>query len=469
MTALNDLQDQQRTGPFREIAEEGGRLGLEIVDVASHVEGLSRTFSGQAEAFKALLDTAGEILARDRDLGVAAVTAQSAVHSAAVELDGSRDTVVHALADICSLVETVQATSQRLTEIQSSIESVSRIAVDIAAIARHTNMLALNASVEAAHAGSYGAGFSVIAHAVKTLAGEARDAANRVDESLRVVASQAGGLAEDNRRGQQQAEDVGRGAQAIAQLIDFVSASMTGIGDHVGAISENARVIETRVQHFESKVEVLGEGVHAARGSLDGARDRLNGLMTVAERILQHSIAAGVETPDTPFTKLAVELAAAVERLFVQEVAAGRIAMPDLFDERYVPLDGSNPPQFVTRFTALTDRLLPALQEAALERLPGIVFAVAVDRNGYLPTHNRQFSHPQGADPVWNAAHCRNRRIFDDRVGLAAARNRKPFLLQCYRRDMGGDNFVLMKDVSAPVTLGDRHWGAVRIGCRLAS
>jgi hypothetical protein len=71
----------------------------------------------------------------------------------------------------------------------------------------------------------------------------------------------------------------------------------------------------------------------------------------------------------------------------------------------------------MTRFVALTDRLLPPIQEPVLELDPRIVFCAAVDRNGYLPTHNRKFSHPQSRDPVWNAANCRNRRIFDDRVG----------------------------------------------------
>jgi methyl-accepting chemotaxis protein len=67
---------------------------------------------------------------------------------------------------------------------------------------------------------------------------------------------------------------------------------------------------------------------------------------------------------------------------------------------------------------------------------------------------------------VWNAAHCRNRRIFDDRAGLAAARNRKPFILQTYRRDMGGGQFMTIKEVSAPILVRGRHWGAVRLNYR---
>ena len=88
-------------------------------------------------------------------------------------------------------------------------------------------------------------------------------------------------------------------------------------------------------------------------------------------------------------------------------------------------------------------------------------------RNGFLPTHNRKYSQPQGSDPVWNNANCRNRRIFDDRTGLAAARNRKPFLLQSYRRDMGGGQFLVMEDLSAPIMVRGRHCGAFRFGLKV--
>jgi methyl-accepting chemotaxis protein len=73
-------------------------------------------------------------------------------------------------------------------------------------------------------------------------------------------------------------------------------------------------------------------------------------------------------------------------------------------------------------------------------------------------------SQPQGDDPVWNAAHCRNRRIFGDRTGLTCGRNTEPFIVQTYRRDMGGGNFVMMKDASAPIWVNGRHWGGFRIG-----
>jgi hypothetical protein len=92
-----------------------------------------------------------------------------------------------------------------------------------------------------------------------------------------------------------------------------------------------------------------------------------------------------------------------------------------------------------------------------------LLFCVAWAKGGYLPTHNPNYRMLQGPDPEWNAANCRNRRIFDDRAVRKVAQNRKPFLLQAYRRNMGGGKFVLMKDLSSPIFVDGRLWGAGRM------
>jgi methyl-accepting chemotaxis protein len=63
----------------------------------------------------------------------------------------------------------------------------------------------------------------------------------------------------------------------------------------------------------------------------------------------------------------------------------------------------------------------------------------------------------------WNAANCRNRRIFDDKSGLLASRNQRPVLVQTYERTVDRRTKVLMKEFDVPVHIGERHWGAVRL------
>ena len=178
-------------------------------------------------------------------------------------------------------------------------------------------------------------------------------------------------------------------------------------------------------------------------------------------------VESGFETADAAFIDLARAKADEISELFGAAVRRGEISMGDLFDEAYREVPGSDPKQVVTRFTSFTDRVLPEVQEPVLGFDKRIAFCAAVDRNGYLPTHNAIYSQKQGSDPVWNAANCRNRRIFNDRTGLSAGRSTRPFLLQTYRRDMGGGQFALMKDCSAPITVNGRHWGGVRVAYKV--
>jgi len=89
------------------------------------------------------------------------------------------------------------------------------------------------------------------------------------------------------------------------------------------------------------------------------------------------------------------------------------------------------------------------------------------DRNGFNPVHNLRYSLPaRGGDLRWNLRYSRGRRIFDDKTGLGASRNLKPFLVQSYARDMG-DAIEIRMEFDAPLFLRGRHWGAVRMAYKL--
>ena len=124
--------------------------------------------------------------------------------------------------------------------------------------------------------------------------------------------------------------------------------------------------------------------------------------------------------------------------------------------------------QHRTRFLSAFEDLLPAIQEPLLAGDPRMVFCATVDRNGYLPVHNRKYSLPQRAgERAWNTANARNRRIFDDRAGLTAARNVRPYIIQAYPRDMGNGVTVMMQEIDAPIRVFGKHWGGFRTAYKL--
>jgi methyl-accepting chemotaxis protein len=175
-----------------------------------------------------------------------------------------------------------------------------------------------------------------------------------------------------------------------------------------------------------------------------------------------------IRDENTEFVTRAMEAGAALTGIFEDAVASGEISIEDMFDTDYVEIAGTNPLQHRTKILPWADRALPPFQEAFLARDPRMVFCVMIDRNGYLPVHNKIYSHPQRAgDVAWNTAHSRNRRIFNDPAGLAAGRNQRSYLIQSYARDMGNGKTVMMREIDVPVRVTGRHWGGFRTAYKL--
>jgi methyl-accepting chemotaxis protein len=148
-----------------------------------------------------------------------------------------------------------------------------------------------------------------------------------------------------------------------------------------------------------------------------------------------------------------------MERVLQEMLDSGRFKQEQLFDEHYVPIPTTDPQKYHTRYDGYLDDAIRALEDEFLKD-EQVVFAVLVDRNGYLPTHNSKFSQPLTGDKEKDKVGNRTKRLFNDPVGLAAARNQQEFLKQVYARDTGEQ----MWDLSAPVLVNGRHWGAFRIG-----
>ncbi len=198
-------------------------------------------------------------------------------------------------------------------------------------------------------------------------------------------------------------------------------------------------------------------GLHCAFTSVTPeARARIDGFVAV------------VEASYRPLILRAQETARQVEILIERAIADGSLSREAVFDTEYRPLPGTNPVQYGTAYLPVFERILPAVLEPVLASDGKMAFCLPIDRNGYIPVHNRIYSQPQRPDdPVWNAANARNKRIFDDRAGITAARSTRPFVVQAYARDMGGGKIVLMQEVDAPIRLQGRHWGGLRTAYRL--
>jgi len=146
--------------------------------------------------------------------------------------------------------------------------------------------------------------------------------------------------------------------------------------------------------------------------------------------------------------------------LFKSYIESGKLKESQLFDTFYIPIPKTYPQKYHTQYDMVTDEGLRKILDDCLEKDKKFIFVVAVDKNGYLPTHNSKYSQKLTGNTEIDIKINRTKRIFNDRTGLAAARNTEPYLLQSYNRDTGEK----MYDMSVPIFINNKHWGALRIG-----
>jgi methyl-accepting chemotaxis protein len=451
---------------IRELASRLGSLGVEVADVAGHIEDLATRVSGQAAQFEELHQSTETMVAGNREIDRAAREAQSAASTAGAEISESRALIGGAVEHIGRLTAAVGRIHERLESFGPVLQQITAVATAIEGIAKQTRLLSLNAGIEAARAGEAGRGFAVVAGEVKTLAEATRAATERITATVRSLAEQIDGLIAEGSAADQHAGEAGRGAQQVQGVVARAHGAFGTVSREIDSIARSAAGNLEACNATLAELGALAEGVQLSSTSLMQADKRVEGLLGLSEGLIELIARSGVETSDTPIIRLGIETAKRIGELFESAIARGEITETQLFDERYREVKGSNPKQYLTDYVEFTDRVLPAIQDPLQRADPRIIFCVAWARGGYLPTHNPNYRQPQGKDPVWNAAHCRNRRLFKDRAVQKVARNNRPFLLQTYRRDMGGGSFVLLKDLSAPIWVRGRHWGAFRIGYR---
>ena len=449
-----------------QLANEIGGLGVELADVAGNVQEVASRVSTQSERFGHLQTTAKAMVSANHDIAGASRSVQSATSAAVGEITQSRAVVETAVNHIAELIEAVGRIETRLGSVSSALSEVAKVSKAIEAIAKQTNLLALNATIEAARAGSAGRGFAVVANEVKSLAEATRQATNQIGETVRGLDGQVGNLIGESGEASVRAKNAGEGAAQIESIIARVQDGFTRVGNEIDGVTRAANANLGHCDQVIEELNNLGKGVDLSSTELKHADERVRRLLDISETLIAMIADSGVETSDGPLIRIVVATAKRISAAFESAIERGEIGFGQLMDENYREIPGTDPKQYLTDYVEFTDRILPPIQDPIQKSDSRIVFCVAWAKGGYLPTHNPNYRLPQGKDPVWNNANCRNRRLFNDRAVKKVAANTKPYLLQTYRRDMGGGNFVLMKDLSSPILIRGRHWGAFRMGFR---
>ena len=451
-----------------------GKVLFNSVEVSSGSKQLQtdarRVAAGSNEQRDAALATAsamGELTENMNQVSRnASETAGISETSSRLSSEGMR-IVASASAEMEQIAASVTQSAKVVCALGERSKAISGIVQTIREIADQTNLLALNAAIEAARAGEQGRGFAVVADEVRKLAERTAQATGEIGRmigeiqgetesaivSIEAGTGQARNGAELARQAARSLESINNGAretmdkvEAIASAVAEQSRTGQSIGDHVDRIREMAQTNNTVTSQTllaVDQVQCLAENLREISNVFK--------LGSAGEQAL---------ATHTKMPGIVSQAALGIGRLFEQAIDSGKIRIDDLFNDGYQPIPDTRPQKFKTRFDAFTDQAVPPLQENLLAQHPWLVYAICCDRNSYVPTHNRRFAQALTGNEKVDFVNNRSKRIFDDPVGKRCGAHEHPFLLQTYRRDTG----EVMHDISAPIYVKGRHWGGFRIG-----
>jgi len=447
-------------GLTRDLSYTTSHNALSAASVAFSVRQLASRIQSQLDAAEQIVSSADVMISTEQVTSQLSQQALTAASEARQSSDAGRSVLAESITRMHQLSKRAVGSRELIEALSQRSEEIQRVTLVIQSIASQTNLLALNAAIEAARAGEHGRGFAVVADEVRGLAGRTASATEEVGQMVADIQQRTGQVVEQIRQLSSDLDDGVEQVEHTGQHLENIARLAAGVETQVGQIASGAQTNQEQLSSLFTAVEQMRSDLAISDEQTQQLAKSAVQMEGQAETISQRLAEVGLDDYHQRVYDLAREGARQIAVQFEMDIEQNRISVEDLFDRSYQLIPKTSPSKFQTRFDRYTDQVLPPIQEPLLPRHEGLVFAIACTPQGYVPTHNKIFSLPLTGDIKLDTAQNRTKRKFDDRTGIRCGSHQQPVLLQTYTRDTG----ELMHDLSVPIMVKGRHWGGLRLG-----
>jgi methyl-accepting chemotaxis protein len=273
LMALSDMQGGLKN-TLVEIANASDQLASAAEELSAVTDESSRGLTRQNDEIQQAATAVNQMTAAVDEVASNAVSTSEASRQATAEAEDGRQQVEQAVSGMSSMVVEINDSTQSVADLANQVREIGKVIDVIRGIADQTNLLALNAAIEAARAGEQGRGFAVVADEVRALAHRTQTSTVDIEKMIGEVQAGADGAVAAMNKSLTWANNTQTLAQNAGQALERITASVASINERnlvIASASEEqaqvAREVDRNLLNIQDLSTQTAAGAHQTNAS----------------------------------------------------------------------------------------------------------------------------------------------------------------------------------------------------------